>query len=113
VSAPVVGRYDSLVFAFLCRDGPDADALRTEHLQPHLAYAAAHWRDYVAAGPLKQGGEVRGSLFLVRAPDEAEALRLMAGDPYMSCGLYASVEVSEFTPAAGRLIGGRIWSDPG
>jgi uncharacterized protein len=110
--APTVPRYDSPTFMWICKDGPAAARLREERLVEHLAYVAANWTRYVAAGPLKAPGAAapNASFFLVRAADAAEAQALMAADPYMSCGMYAEVEMWEATPAAGRLLGGKIWS---
>ena len=33
----------------------------------------------------------------------------MDGDPYVSSGMYASIEYLEFTNSIGRFIGGKIW----
>lgn len=113
-SPPHVARHDSLVFLIVCRDGPDAKSLRVSHLDGHLAHVEAHWRRYILAGPLRQPGEpdLMGSYFLVRAPDADDARALMQGDPYVSSGMYAGIEVLEATPSIGLFMQGKIWADP-
>lgn len=108
---PTVERYDSPLFLVICRDGPGSGVARTGHLDGHLRHVEAHWRRYVLAGPLRQPGAqpLIGSYFLVRARDAADARALMDGDPYVSSGMYASVEVLEATASIGLYLGGKIW----
>lgn len=99
-----------MLYCYRAYDGPDSAAKRNAHLAGHLRYVETHWRAYALAGPLlNQEGAMIGSLFLVRAAMQAEADALMAQDPYMTCGLYARVETSQFRPAAGDMIGGITW----
>jgi uncharacterized protein YciI len=99
----------------ICRDASsgNAAALRRDHLEGHLAHVEAHWQRYVTAGPIRNPGEeaLSGSVFLVLAKDKADAEALMAGDPYVSSGLYGSMDVFEFTNSIGRFMGGKIWQD--
>ncbi|MEO1038545.1 MAG: YciI family protein [Pseudomonadota bacterium] len=109
-----VPRYPETCFLVIARDIADSDraaALRTEHLDGHLAHVEANWRRYLNAGPIREPGEARltGSTFLVFAQDEAGARAVMEGDPYFTCGLYKTVEVFAQTLSIGRFIGGKIW----
>lgn len=108
---PTVERYDSPLYLVTCRDGPGSAAARAEHLDGHLLHVERNWRRYVLAGPLRNPGEqpLIGSYFLVRARDAADARALMHGDPYVSSGMYATVEVLEATASIGRYLGGKIW----
>jgi uncharacterized protein len=108
---PVVPRQGLPTFLFICRDGPDAARLRTEHLDGHLRHVERHWRSYVTAGPLREPGEpaLVASALIVIAPDVEAAWDIMRGDPYFHCGLWASIEAKEMTMSVGRYPGGRIW----
>lgn len=109
---PTVDRYDSPLFLVLCRDGPGSGVARAEKLDGHLRHVEDHWRRYVLAGPLREPGSqpLIGSYFLVRARDAEDARALMDGDPYVSSGMYASVEVLEATASIGLYLGGKIWA---
>ena len=108
---PTVERYDSLLYLVICRDGPGSGTARAEKLDGHLRHVEVNWQRYVLAGPLRQPGSqpLIGSYFLVRATDEADARALMAGDPYVSSGMYATMEVLEATASIGLYLGGKIW----
>jgi uncharacterized protein YciI len=98
-------------FLVLCRDGPQSAEARKAHLGGHLEHVERHWTRYVTAGPIREpGGEALvGSVFLVLAQDLADAKALMEGDPYISCGMYDSIDYKEFSNSIGRYIGGKIW----
>ena len=108
---PHVPRLSQTCFLVICRDGPQAPALRGAHLDGHLAHVEANWTRYITAGPVREpGGETLvGSVFLVLAESLAAAGELMDRDPYMTCGMYASVEYKELTNSIGLFLGGRIW----
>lgn len=109
---PFVPRWPQPCFLVTCRDDlQKSQTLRVEHLDGHLAHVEAHWRRYVTAGPIREPGETRliGSVFLVLADDLADAEALMNGDPYITCGMYASVEYHELTLSIGQYVGGKIW----
>jgi uncharacterized protein len=110
-SPPTVARYDSPLFLIVCKDGPGAAGPRASLLDGHLAHVEANWRRYVLAGPLRNPGEgpLIGSYFLVRASDVDDVRALMVGDPYVSSGMYGSMEVLEATASIGRYLGGKIW----
>lgn len=108
---PHVARLAEPCFLVICRDGANAPALRARHLDGHLRHVEDHWRSYITAGPIRAPGEdaICGSVFLVIAPSLEAAKALMNGDPYITCGLYETIEYTEFTNSVGRFIGGRIW----
>lgn len=108
---PHVSKPDGTCYLVLCRDGPGAAGLRMQHLDGHLEHVERHWTRYITAGPLREpGGEALiGSLFLVMGSSLEEVKALMEADPYLSFGMYASVEYKEFTNSIGLFIGGKIW----
>lgn len=110
---PTVPRSARPCFLFACWDGPDGAALRARDLDGHLAHVEKHWRRYVVAGPLRDpgGDALVGSLFLVLADDVDDAWALMRGDPYITNGQYARVDVRHFTQSIGAAIGGKIWEN--
>ena len=109
----VVKRLDQQCFLVICRDGPDSAGPRQEHLDGHLSHVEENWRSYITAGPIREpGGEnLVGSVFLVLADSLDQAKTLMNGDPYLTCGMYETVEYKEFTNSIGLFMGGRIWED--
>jgi uncharacterized protein len=110
---PTVERYDSPLYLVICRDAPGSGTARAEKLDGHLRHVEVNWQRYVLAGPLRQPGSqpLIGSYFLVRATDEADARALMSGDPYVSSGMYATLEVLEATASIGLYLGGKIWEN--
>lgn len=110
---PVVPKIEGKCFLVTARDGPDSAAARKKHLDGHLRHVEQHWRSYVTAGPIREpgGDQIIGSVFLVLAKNLQEAKDLMNGDPYITCGMYQSVEYTEFTNSIGLFPGGRIWKD--
>jgi uncharacterized protein len=108
---PTVPRQASPSFLFTCTDGPGSGPLRTEHLDGHLRHVEAHWQRYVVAGPVREPGGTAlvGSVFIVLAADADEAWTLMRGDPYITCGMYASITCHDLTLSVGLFPGGKIW----
>ena len=110
-AAKTAPRLEQPCFLVICRDGGNKAEPRTRHLKGHLDHVEANWERYVTAGPVRIPGEepLVGSVFLVVADTLNEAKALMDGDPYVSSGMYASIEYLEFTNSIGRFIGGKIW----
>jgi uncharacterized protein len=108
---PHVPRLAQTCYLVLCKDGPDAARPRADHLDGHLAHVEKNWTRYITAGPIREpGGEALvGSVFLVLAASLDEAKALMNGDPYITCGMYQSIEYKEFSNSIGQFIGGKIW----
>lgn len=111
LAPPYVDRLSQKCFLVICRDGDDSAGPRTEHLAGHLHHVERNWTRYVTAGPIREpGGEALvGSVFLVLADDLADAEALMNGDPYITCGMYKTIEYKEFSNSIGQYIGGKIW----
>lgn len=97
------------LFAFYCRDGEGAPILRERLLAAHLTHVEAHITHYALAGPLKEKGEIVGSLLVIQGDDEAQARTRFEADPYFSAGVWQSIRVSEFRGVAGDWVGGVAW----
>ena len=98
----------------LCDDDPsvDAAALRRQQRDAHFAYIESILPRLLVAGPISrcaEGAHV-ASLFVYDTEDEAEARRLLENDPYFTAGIYGSVRLEAFLPAAGGWLGGTVWS---
>ena len=108
---PHVKPLDQTCFLVICRDGPDSAGPRNEHLAGHLEHVENNWTRYISAGPIREpGGEALvGSVFLVLADTLDEAQKLMEGDPYITCGMYESIDYKVFSNSIGQHIGGKIW----
>ena len=108
---PFVPKPRQKCYLIICRDGPDAAQLRKKHLDGHLAHVEKHWRRYVTAGPIREpdSDPLVGSVFLLFADTLTDAQELMNGDPYISCGMYESIEYKEFNTSIGLFPGGKIW----
>lgn len=108
---PTVPRHPQTCYLVTCRDDPARSPLRAEHLDGHLRHVERHWTRYVTAGPIREpGGEALvGSVFLVLADSLEDARTLMDGDPYITSGLYASIDYKELTLSIGQFVGGKIW----
>lgn len=88
-----------------------AGDLRAAKRDDHFAYIESIMDQVLVAGPMpaEDGNGQRGSAFLYATNDPEEALALLHADPYHRSGLYATVEVLPFLPAAGSWLGGGIW----
>ena len=88
------------LFAVICRDKPGALQTRLDTREAHLGFI----RDsgiVRMAGPLIEGGEMRGSLIVLEADDLTAALDWAASDPYKAAGLFDSVEIIEWKKVIG------------
>tara|TARA_R110002020_G_scaffold226974_2_gene437587 strand:- start:121395 stop:121796 length:402 start_codon:yes stop_codon:yes gene_type:complete len=104
-------RLEQPCFLVICRDGENSAEPRTRFLKGHLDHVEKNWERYVTAGPVRIPGEepLVGSVFLVMADTLEDAKALMQGDPYITSGMYETIEFLEFTNSIGRFIGGKIW----
>ena len=111
---PTVDRVPGQTFLVLAFDAEGSAETREQELDGHLRYIERNFGRYLAAGPLREPGgtSLIGSFFLVVAEDEADAMNLLNGDPYMHKQTYGEVRVLSATPAAGRWMGGVIWDSP-
>ena len=108
---PFVPRPKQTCYLVICRDGPDSAESRGTHLKGHLDHVEKYWTRYVTAGPIRDPGAdaLVGSVFLVLADDLEDAKALMAGDPYITSGMYETITYNEFSNSIGQYIGGKIW----
>ena len=83
---------------------------RRELLWDHLAYVEEVLDRLLIGGPLKDAeGAIVGSLIIVRADTQSEAMTLIQADPYHRGGIWREVRLERFLPVAGTLVGGRNW----
>ncbi|OYY72767.1 YciI family protein [Sphingomonas sp. 28-63-12] len=97
-------------YAILCWDAPGSASFRAAARDAHFARIDMIIDSLAIAGPLKDAsGAFAGSLVIVKAADEAGARAILEADPYFAAGVWERFEISEFVPAAGEWIGGKIW----
>jgi len=97
-------------FFFVCMDREDTADLRRDHMFGHLDHIEKYNDRYRVAGPIKgSDGEIHGSFFMVKASSEAEARNVIAGDPYVTCGLFKDAAAVPLVPACGEWMGGVTW----
>jgi uncharacterized protein YciI len=109
-AGPAVVDRPAEMFVVRCVDDPAMSHLRQAELEGHLNYVEDNFTRYAVAGPLiAEDGTMTGSLFVIHAEDEAGARAFMAGDPYVSSGLYATITYERIAPVAGAWIGGVVW----
>lgn len=98
------------LWAIWSRDSDDAERLRAEHLQAHLAYAAGLGDRIMVGGPLRGGdGRFEGSMIVLGASDAAAARAVLEADPYFKAGVWADTEIRPFRAVIGRWVGGKTW----
>ncbi|MEP4481942.1 MAG: YciI family protein [Alphaproteobacteria bacterium] len=86
-------------FVILFQDNPDADpAIRTSHMDAHLAFLEAHSDTVVSAGPLAHpDGTGAGGIWIVDTPTADAADALVKTDPFWPTGLRASYRILSWT----------------
>ncbi len=99
-----------MIYCFVCKDAPGSAPLRRQHLNAHLAHIEKVVSSLPVAGPvLDRDGNMVASLIMIEAETEQQAWALFNQDPYAKAGIWDSVEVLPFRPAAGTWIGGVTW----
>ncbi|PHR20558.1 MAG: hypothetical protein COA41_05195 [Sphingopyxis sp.] len=97
-------------FAIYCTDKPDTAKMRNDARDAHFAHIEKTLDNFCIAGPmLDENGGTVGSLLVVKAADAAAARRQLEADPYFDAEIWADIRITEFIPAAGDWIGGKIW----
>ena len=84
-----------MLFVIIGHDGPEGAALRPKVRPAHLE----NLRPLVSNGKVKIAGpftDGSGSLIIVDMESEAEAVAFANSDPYVTSGVFASVEVKPF-----------------
>jgi uncharacterized protein YciI len=83
-----------MTFVVIGRDPPGGEP-RRRHRAAHLEFVAGEQDKIVYAGPLIEGGEMIGSLFVFDLPDRAGLDSYLARDPYFTVPIFETVEVYE------------------
>ncbi|MDE2477043.1 MAG: YciI family protein [Alphaproteobacteria bacterium] len=92
------------LFAISCIDKPDSLALRMATRQSHLTYANGGQTlvKVKLGGPyLDEQGNMAGSLLIVEAPDRRAVEEFSRNDPYVTAGLFQSVEIRPYRITVG------------
>ncbi len=84
-----------MLFAIIGHDGPNGPRLRRQVRQAHLdnLRPLSQLGKVVLAGPFTDGS---GSLIVVDMDNEAQALAFAQSDPYVTQGVFESIEVKPF-----------------
>lgn len=108
---PIHEKYATACYAVLCRDAPDAAERRKGATPAHLKHIERIAGEVQVAGPLfdDSGTRAIGSLLVFRTQSAERAQELATMYPYYEAGVWASVEILPFLPAAGAYVGGTIW----
>lgn len=95
-----------MLFAVIFTDRPGQGALRSQHLQAHIDWVAAHQDQVRVAGSLREemGQLPKGGLWIVEAPSKKSVHQLMQTDPFWTCGLRESVEVLHWSKALDQQV---------
>jgi hypothetical protein len=82
------------MFVLICKDRPDSLDFRMSVREAHLAFARAQRPGLLKLGGpfLDEAGAMRGSLLILDTDDRAEVDAWLAADPYITSGLFESVE---------------------
>jgi uncharacterized protein len=90
-----------MLFIIHALDREGALPLRLAHYDAHKAFlqrASEHGVAIVMSGPLVEddGTTMKGSFFLIEAPDRATATAFNAADPFRAAGLWHSISINAF-----------------
>ena len=90
-----------MLYALICEDKPDSEALRKSVRSQHLEYIQSF--DVRFAGPMLADDEATmiGSIIVLDATDRAAADAFAAGDPYGQAGLFDMVTIRPFKQVIG------------
>ena len=90
-----------------CRNKPDMDALRAEHLEAHWAFMDQYDSRMVARGPTlaTDGTTPTGSMHIVELENEDEARAFAHDEPYARAGVFADTTIRRWTNALKRTCG--------
>ncbi|GMU68674.1 MAG: hypothetical protein AMXMBFR37_10060 [Steroidobacteraceae bacterium] len=111
MSTPIHAKFQSACYAVICRDGPDGAAKRAAAMEAHLRHIERIIDEIRVAGPLydHSGTRQTGSVLIFRTQSAERARELTEADPLFEAGVWDSIEVLPFLPAAGTYIGGTTW----
>ena len=82
-------------FVIYALDKPDGGAARAENRDAHRARLHDHDHPIkiISAGPLLNGDDPVGSVFIIEAETIDEVRAFIAADPYVTNGVYESFDV--------------------
>ena len=99
-----------MLVQFNCIDHPSSmQNIRLEHLGAHLAWVEENMANIWVAGPLKDNGEIVGSLYVLATEGIDEAKAILFSDPYYLANIWQTVTIHEFNAYAGNWVGGKNW----
>jgi uncharacterized protein YciI len=95
-----------MLFVATCLDKPGHLQTRADNRPVHLTYLDSLKERLRAAGALlgPDGQTPVGSMLIYNCADEAEARAMVAGDPFATAGLFASVDVRAWRQGAGAPL---------
>lgn len=88
-------------FALIAIDRPDAQEIRLNNRDAHLAYVAESGAVETAGPFLDQDGQMSGSLLILNVDSRKEAENWVKNDPYAIAGLFATVNLREWKKVIG------------
>jgi len=86
--------------ALVAIDKPNAQQLRLDNREAHLAYVAETGVAELA-GPFLDGDSMTGSLLILVVDTMSDAENWAANDPYAKAGLFESVDLREWKKVIG------------
>ncbi len=96
------------LFVVSCIDKPDSLSVRMAARDAHLAYANTGEKPVKVklGGPYLDGrGNMAGSLLIVDAPDRSAVDQFLRDDPYVTAGLFESVDIRPYRVTVGPSLG--------
>lgn len=111
MTTPVHQKYPTACYIVICRDAPGGAEKRKGATAAHLRHIEECIDELSIAGPMfdEAGTRTVGSVLVVRTQSAQAARALTERDPYFKAGVWDSIEVLPFYPAAGSYIGGTTW----
>ena len=91
------------LFVLTCIDKPGALDQRVAAREAHLAYVRGSGVAKLGGPLLDEAGGMAGSMLIIEADDLAAAKAFSAADPYLTAGVFESVDVRPFKVTLGGL----------
>ena len=85
-----------MLWAISCFDGPNAAALREQHVAAHRAHLMASKDILLFAAPMQtdDGASATGTLFILRADSRSAAQQFADADPFARNGVFQNTTVT-------------------
>jgi len=111
MSTPLHTKFPTACYLVICRDAPDSGPKRAAAMEAHMRHVERVIDELRVAGPFYDDSGTRqvGSMLVFRTQSAERARELTEADPPFAAGVWASIEVVPFLPAAGTYIGGTTW----